>query len=460
MLGWIRRGVGVGAVLSALVAAAPAAAQETTEQRVERLQREVDALRQALAGRDTTGLAALRRQIDALSREIEQMRLGGEVTVQADTSLHGLAPAASKVYRVQQGVSIGGYGEVLYQNFSEERQNDTPSGATDQFDALRAILYFGYKFTDRILFNSELEWEHGSTSQGGEASIEFAYLDYMFSPAFGLRAGLLLSPMGLVNELHEPPIFLGSTRPLTESVIIPTTWRANGAGIFGEVGPLAYRAYLMTSLAGVRGGTSRASGFGAGGLRGGRQKGANEMAEDFAGVARVDFTGLPGLMVGTSAYLGETAHDRTLASGEEVGGRTLIWEGHAQFRAGGLDLSGLYALAHLDDVEELNQLQGLTGNKSIGERLNGGYVSVGYDVLRAMDTEHQLVPYVRHERVNTQARVPAGFSADPANERRVTLLGAMWKPIPSVSVKADWQLHGNEANTGVNQFNVNIGYLF
>lgn len=459
MRGSWKKWIGGGLVV-ATVMAAPLSAQETTEQRVERLQREVQALRAAVAARDTTGTEALRRQIEALSREIEEMKLGREVTVQADTSLHGLAPAASKVYRVQQGVSIGGYGEVLYQNFSEERQNEKPSGAVDQFDALRAILYFGYKFSDRLLFNSELEWEHGSTSQGGEASIEFAYLDYFLTPSFGLRAGLLLSPMGLVNELHEPPIFLGTTRPLTESVIIPTTWRANGAGVFGEAGPLTYRAYLMTSLAGVRGGTSRASGFGAGGLRGGRQKGANEMAEDFAGVARVDFTGVPGLMVGTSAYLGETAHDRTLPSGREVGGRTLIWEGHAQYRVGGLDLSALYALADLDDVEELNALQGLTGNRSIGERLTGGYVSAGYDVLRAVDTDHQLVPYVRYERVNTQARVPDGFSADPSTDRRVVLLGTMWKPIPNVSVKADWQLHGNEANTGVNQFNVNIGYLF
>jgi hypothetical protein len=147
------------------------------------------------------------------------------VAVQADTSILGFGPAAAKVYKIQQGVSIGGYGEVLYENFAAERENDTASGVTDQFDALRAIVYVGYKFNDRLLFNSELEWEHGTTSQGGEASIEFAYLDYMLTPNFGFRGGLLLPPMGLVNELHEPPIFLGTTRPATEQAIIPSTWR-------------------------------------------------------------------------------------------------------------------------------------------------------------------------------------------------------------------------------------------
>ena len=450
----------VTVALSALAISAPAGAQETQQARIERLERQVEELRRAAAAQDTVGLAALRAQIEAITRELEEMKLGQDVAVTADTGIHGLAPAASKVYRVPSGVSIGGYGEFLYENFSGERENDTPSGAVDQFDALRAILYFGYKFSDRLIFNSELEWEHGSTGQGGEASIEFAYLDYIFSPAFGVRAGLLLSPMGFINELHEPPIFLGTTRPLVESVIIPTTWRSNGAGVFGQAGPLAYRAYLITSPDAVGGGTSRAGGFGAGGLRGGRQKGAREMAEDFGGVARVDFVGVPGVTVGGSAFLGNTAQGRKLASGEEVGGRLTIWEGHAEYRARGLDLRGLYAVATLDEVAELNELRKLAGNASIGERLVGGYVQGGYDVLNFVDTEHQLVPYARWERVNTQDRVPTGFTANPANDRRVLSLGAMWKPIPAVSVKADYQLHGNEAETGVNQFNVNIGYLF
>ncbi|HEV2148912.1 MAG TPA: hypothetical protein VGR37_16015 [Longimicrobiaceae bacterium] len=461
MLARFRKTLALGAALSALALSAPAGAQENPQARIDRLQREVEELRRAVARQDTADVAALRRQIEAITREIEEMKLGREVAaVAADTSIYGLAPAASKVYRVQQGVSVGGYGEFLYENFSEERENGAPSNAVDQFDALRAILYFGYKFNDRLIFNSELEWEHGSTSQGGEASIEFAYLDYILSPALGVRAGLLLSPLGLTNELHEPPIFLGTTRPLTESVIIPTTWRANGAGIFGDAGPFSYRAYLMTTLDAVGGGTSRAGGFSAGGLRGGRQKGAREMAENFGGVARVDFVGVPGVLVGGSAFLGNTAQGRELPTGEEVEGRLTIWEAHADVKLRGLDLRALYAVATLDDVAELNRLRNLTGSQSIGERLTGGYVQAGYDVLNFVDTEHQLVPYFRWERVNTQDRVPAGFSINPATDRGVFALGAMWKPIPAVSVKGDYQMHSNEADTGVNQFNVNIAYLF
>jgi len=169
----------------------------------------------AVAQQDSARLARLEDQLQAVTRELESLRLGRDLVAEADSAQVGFGPAASKVYRVRQGVSIGGYGEVLYENFDGSREDDTPSGATDRFDALRAIVYVGYKFNDKFLFNSEIEFEHGSTEDGGSVSLEFGYLDYRISPRFGLRAGLLLAPMGFLNELHEPPTFLGARRPET-----------------------------------------------------------------------------------------------------------------------------------------------------------------------------------------------------------------------------------------------------
>jgi hypothetical protein len=171
---------------------------------------------------DSARIAELERRLDAISVELERLSLGIDV-VQADSSIMGLGPAASKVYQVTQGVSIGGYGEILYENFDDMREDDTPATSLDVIDALRAIVYFGYKFDDRLLFNSEVEIEHAN-----EAYLEFAYLDYMLTESVGVRAGLLLAPLGLVNELHEPPVFIDAKRSFTENRIIPTTWRENG----------------------------------------------------------------------------------------------------------------------------------------------------------------------------------------------------------------------------------------
>jgi hypothetical protein len=403
---------------------------------------------------DTADIRRLEAQVEAITGELEELRLGRDLVVEADTSVYGFGPAASKVYKVRQGVSLGGYGEVLYENFAATREDDTPSGANDRLDALRAIVYIGYKFSDKILFNSELEFEHGSTEDGGSVSIEFAYLEYRLSPGFGLRAGLLLPPMGFINEVHEPPAFLGARRPETERQIIPSTWRESGVGFFGDAGDISYRVYLVNGF--------DASGFSATGIRGGRQNGAEATAENFGVVGRFDYNALLGLTVGTSAYLGNSGQGEVLPSDptSTLGAQTFIWEGHAQYRARGFDFSGLLAFSTVDDVSDINALIGLTGDASVGERLIGWYLQGGYDVLRGGRSGHQLVPYVRYEQLDTQDRVPEGFTASLENDRRLLTFGAMWKPLLNVSLKADYQVVSNQADTGVNQLNVNLGYLF
>jgi hypothetical protein len=400
----------------------------------------------ARAQQDSARLNRLETQLEAVTRELESLRLGRELVAEADTTEGGFGPAASKVYRVRQGVSIGGYGEVLYENFAGMREDDAPSGRTDRIDALRAIVYVGYKFNDKFLFNSEIEFEHGSTEDGGSVSLEFGYLDYLVSPRFGVRAGLLLAPMGFLNELHEPPTFLGARRPETERHIIPSTWRENGIGVFGASGPLTYRAYLINGFMG--------SGFEAEGLREGRQNGAEAAAKHFGAVGRLEYAIRPGLTVAGSAYLGNSGQN------DSIGARTLIWEGHAEYRTGGLELRGLVSGASLKDVAELNAEAGLTGSASIGERLLGWYIQAGYDLLRSTNSTHQLIPYLRYERLNTQEEVPTGFTSDPATDRTVTTLGIAWKPLPNIALKADYQIQTNEARTGVNQLNAALGYLF
>lgn len=451
------------AIVVLLLSAAPShlAAQEPDEpieQRIERLEAQVEALRLQLdASPDSLDLEQIRLQIDAITRELEALQLGDEVTARADTIGFGLGPAASKVYRGSQGVSIGGYGEFVYANPASTREDGTPSEAESRIDALRGVFYFGYKFDDRFLFNSEVEFEHGSTSESGSVSLEFAYLDWRFHGLqgnTGVRGGLVLLPMGFINELHEPPIYLGVSRPETERRIIPTTWRELGIGMFGSAGAFDWRAYLVNGLDG--------SGFDESGLRGGRQKGSKALAEDFALSARVDWNGVPGLVLGLSGYYGGSGQgiEDPGSPGETIGAKTLILEGHAGYRWRGLQLRGLYALSTVDDVAALNTANGLTGDESIGELLNGWYLQAGYDVLRSARTGVQLLPYVRYEKIDTQAEVPDGFSANPANDQSLVTLGAQVLPIPNIALKADYTIVSNEAESGIDRLSVSLSYMF
>jgi len=332
-------------------------------------------------------------------------------------------------------VSFAGYGEMLYENVEN---------ATPRIDFLRAILYTGYRFNDRFVFNSEIEFEHG----GEEVAIEFAYLDYRVSDALTVRGGHVLLPLGLVNELHEPNVFLGSQRPETERRLIPSTWHENGFGVLGSRGPVSYRAYLVNGL--------DASGFSAAGLRGGRQGGAQALAADWALAARVDVTPTPGAFAGIGLYRGDSGQD---AAGDADAGTTIV-EVHAQAQVRGADVRGLFARATVDDAAGLNGALGFTGPQSVGSALHGGYLQVGYNVLSQYVADVSLLPYYRFEKLNTHAEVPAGFAADPARNETFQTLGVELKPISSIALKFDYTWVSNEADTGRNRVGVNLGYAF
>jgi hypothetical protein len=259
-------------------------------------------------------------------------------------------------------------------------------------------------------------------------------------------------PVGFVNELHEAPVFHGARRAAVETAIIPSTWRENGAGIFGEAGPLQWRAYVVAGL------SSR--GFEPDGIREGRQGGSDSLAEDLAVVARADYTGLPGLLAGGSVFTGGSGQGEAV-DGAAIGGRVTILEGHAQYEWRGLQLRVLGARTRIADAALINAQNGLAGSESIGERQHGWYAQAAYDVMALRPAGRwSVTPFLRYEKLDTQARVPDGFSRDPGNDRNVLFAGLDVKPLPGVVIKADWQRERNRARTGRNGFHLGVGYLF
>ena len=415
---------------------------------------------------DAAKIAELERKIDLLTQEFERVKLGEAADPVADQGVAGFAPAASKVYRARANkVSIGGYGEMSYQNFSRRKQNADPSLVRNEADFVRAILYAGYKYNDWILFNSEIEFEHATTKVAGgtargEVSVELAYLDFAISKPLGARAGILLMPVGLTNEWHEPTTFHGVRRPSVEQSIIPTTWRENGAGVYGDLGPVSYRSYIVSGLQAVS--NTGVTGFSSSsGLRNGRSSGAKSFAEDLATVTRVDYKPMPGVLLGGSFYAGQADQDFTAASIPVT-----LWEGHFKGEWRGAELKALYAEARVGNADRVNAAQGVatgaTGTSSIGRKMFGGYVEGAYDVLSLVKDNkgHYLAPFFRYERYDTQADTPELWGKNPANSRVEYTLGVTYKPIPQVAVKADQQWMRNQARTGVNQWNLGIGYIF
>lgn len=399
-------------------------------------------------------LQELRRQFDVLAAELEKLRSGEpEIEIpEARARTLGLGSSAASIYRKKQGVSIAGYGEMVYENFNDMNESGTAVRRGSQLDFLRAILYAGYRFNDKFIFNSETEFEHATTGKSGEASVEFAYLDYLANPHLTVRGGLLLIPMGLTNEYHEPNAFLGVRRSETETRIIPSTWRENGVGLLGSAGRFSYRAYLINGL--------DAGGFSSDGLRGGRQQGSRAKASNMAFVGRLDVAPTPGLFFGGSLFTGNAGQGQFAFGGRELKVGTTLGEIHAQAQLRGLDFRALYARAALDDVAELNRVRNLSGAASIGQIMQGGYVQVGYNLLSQYRESTRLTPYYRFEKLNTQSEVPGGFSMDPSRNRKFFTLGLEFRPILNIVLKTDYQWVRTRGKSGLNQFNIGLGYAF
>ena len=412
---------------------------------------------------DKAQLSELGRKVDALTQEIEKLKLGDAAETPAGPAQPGFGPSASKVYSARRDkISFGGYGELVYLAPSRKEQNGDDSGLKKTSDLQRFVLYTGYKFNDWILFNSEFEVEHAGTGQSdenrGEIGVEQAYIEFRPWKEFGARVGHVIVPLGIVNEVHEPTAFHGVNRPSVETFIIPSTWHQNGAGVFGEVGPISYRTYALQALSAAKTTDPASDGFSAAnGVLGSNTEGARSPSDDPAWASRVDAAIAPGVKAGAGLYLARADRGNSTATVPVT-----LWETHAEAQWRGATVRGLYAEGTIGNVGDLNVAQGFVGNQSIGRRLFGGYGEASFDVLTLLhDAKGQsLSPFFRYERYDTQWRVPEGYSKDPANSRVEYTLGASYKPITQVVLKLDQQWKRNEARTGVNQWNFGVGYIF
>jgi len=346
--------------------------------------------------------------------------------------------------------SVGGYGEVHYTNASGP---DTPG----EVNVRRFVLYLAHSFSERLAFRSELELEDAKLEggeEGGEVALEQLYLDYMISPAFTLRAGLLLPPVGIVNEVHEPPTFNGVARPTFDREVLPTTWRELGVGAVGSIpgsSGLSYRMYLVNGL--------KADGFDAvSGIRGGRQEGKEASFANPSLTGRLEWA-RPGLRLGGSFWYGGSANqDPVLGTGSFDNAVALI-SADARYDVGPLMFRGVVANISIADAENINAAYG----SQVGSRITGGYAEAAYNVLSALApaSTQRLNAFLRYERFDTQADVPAGVVKDESLARRITTMGLSYKPVYNVVFKGDYQLQRTAGDGGEGEvLSLGVGYQF
>jgi predicted porin len=381
----------------------------------------------------------LEEQNSVLAEEVLATQTGGFTLVDTEKSYSGMGPAASKVYFSKNPLSIGGYGEMFYAN---------PEDGGDYADVYRFITYFGYKFNDWIVLNTEIEFEHGADSNnGGKVVVEFFYLDFLLSEQANLRLGHVLTPMGLVNLRHEPTLFNTVQRPEIEKRLLPSTWQENGALVYGrfDSADIDYTVGMINAL-NLNNDDAKAPDYGW--IREGRLGASKDAPFDPAFVGRVDYTGINGLMVGASVYYGDGSNVEDGV--EDVSGLdTTIFDIHASYDNGPFSMYGLYTQTNMDGAENLSA--------AAVEKASGYYVNASYDVSSLVGLKYKLPVFAQYQDLNPVEKTVNGTKEDEFQTEIVTI-GLNFFPADQVVLKADYEMRDGYKEG--DKFSFGLGFIF
>ena len=371
----------------------------------------------------------------------ESARVWGQSSTQATS-------AAQPSERPQTG-PLSGYME-LHLNAPV----DDPIAPTI-LDFHRFVLLFSHRFSERLRFVGELELEHAvveGLEESGELELEQAYIDVLMTPGLNVRGGMLLVPVGIINERHEPPVFHGVERPFVDTVIVPTTWFEVGAGVHGAFGDgFRYRLYAMAPL--------DAAEFSADeGLREGQQHGAEAQVPGVAVTGRLEYVGLRGLQTGVSFWRGDTNVSFPL-----IETSTGLIELDARYSRDRLEARGQYAHVFNSGMAELNDALALvTGiDPNLADELRGFYVEGSFRIL-PRSFPHDAALFVRYENFDTQFQMSDGRTPLLEFDRDAWVVGATYWLDPDVAIKMDYSHVRNQSAVvpAPRSFNVGLGWWF
>lgn len=343
--------------------------------------------------------------------------------------LETLADQVEENSQNTSATTVGGYGELHYNNWSD---GNGAGNEKKELDFHRFVLFINHEFNDDIRLFSELEIEHAFTqdtadgSNSGAVELEQAYIQFDISDNTRINAGLFLIPVGILNETHEPDTFYGVERNPIETNIIPTTWWEGGAAVTGNND--SGFSYDIAVTSGLDGGTN---------IRGGRQKVEKATANNLAGTGRVRYTGIAGLdLAATVQYQDDMDQD----SSTDVGS-AILTQAHARWQISDFTLTGLYAQWDIDVEDTAAQAD------KDADKQKGYYLEASYKFTPAWGV------FARQNVWDNSA------SSATDTEQTQTDFGINYWPHENVVVKADIQSQ-NDKGKNLDGFNLGIGYQF
>lgn len=377
-----------------------------------------------------SNLTATDLKITQTDTRIDANRQQVELTQSRLEATADMMDASMQSVRSSDENRIGGYGEVHYNNLDQG----------NEVDIHRFVLFNSHEFTDKLHFFSELEVEHAIAGEGkvGEVEVEQAFLQWQFTEDNNLNMGILLVPVGFLNETHEPETFFGVERNPVEKNIIPATWWEAGGMMSGEIAP-GWK-YDLAVLSGLNLDTDNSSASKRASIRSARQKAGKADAENLSYTGRIRYSGLTGMQFGVTL---QYQQDMTQSDADKTGIGAiegLLIETDFSFQKGPLRVKALYARWDFDDeIEKLNP-----GSR----RQYGWYIEPAYHITENLG----LFSRVSYYDTNAAGGADSG--------KRQFDIGINYWLHPRFVIKADLQHQDYDAGGEQDGFNLGIGYSF
>jgi hypothetical protein len=324
--------------------------------------------------------------------------------------------------------TVGGYGELHYNKIANDGKT------TNTLDFHRFVIFYGHQWNEKWSFKAEVELEHNFVADGeGELELEQAYVDYHHSNWFGFQVGVVLPSVGLINELHEPPLFFGVERPDYHKSIIPTTWFGNGISFYGNYSNFEYKLTIMEGL--------NADNISAkNGIRSARQKGFKSNADNLLYNGRIDYLGVTGLRMGAS-------YTYNVATGELENTKVALFEAHAKYSHNNLHLTAEFGQINYSDSELKSSM--------------GYYFDLGYNIGSLFNFSTQIIPFARYSNYNTASSTLIGGDSEKEYNNNQWMVGLNVLPISEVVFKIDYsEVKIELTDNKTKSVNIGVGYMF
>lgn len=434
MLARIASAAALGAILAFPAAAQQPVSADSLARRMQDLQRQLDSLKSVADRHDTRLMELDERGVAMIPAGAGAEQDTARRRLQSGQGIYG----KPFVRRFGSGTAIGGYVDVEYINELDAH--------TSKFDQHRLIPFLFAEITDQLHFGAEIEFEHGAEI----VKVEFATLDYSISEAFNVRGGIILSPLGRFNLVHDSPVNDLTDRPLVNRQIIPTTLSESGAGFFGALYPtaqslLTYEAYVVNGFTGNVLTFDTTGTVSAVRVRSGRGSAGGDVNFGKSLVGRLAFSPMLGVEIGASAHTGRYSGNgnRAFRFKQLRGGvlvdttvtvtftgddRLTIMALDGSVTRGAFELLGEYARTSVELPA------GALGSR-VADSQDGFYVQGNYHFGHGWVPPTQSSVFtgvVRFDRVDWQRGVDGDL------QERFTL-GLNWRPVEDAVIKTDFQ---------------------